>query len=68
MLYVYDNLEQVEKKAKALMKNNRKGFSHKAMTKLLNEIVDNNTKHLVVSNQVTMKLPKLKKVNEEAVV
>jgi len=57
-IYVFENEYEVKNKAKSLMLVNRNKFTHKKMTDLLNNIVDNYTSD--IPSQVNLNLPKLK--------
>ena len=60
--FAFDNEYEIKNKAKSLMHVNKKKFAHKKMTELLNNIVD---KYIDSSpSQVSLNLPKLKKVNK----
>ena len=62
MLYAFKNPLDFKNKAKKLEFDNRGKFTHKKMTILLNEIVNKYVKN--IPTQVTLSLPKLKKVND----
>ena len=57
----YNNRKIINKKAKRLGKKNRREFSLKAMAIQFNEILDDVFKQM--PSQVSLKLPKLKKVD-----
>jgi len=66
LIFVFENEYEVKNKAKSLMNINRENFTHKKMTELLNEVVENKTSNIVSSpSQVQLKLPKLKKVGNK---
>ncbi len=58
--YAFKNYDEINKKAKNLMKTNRAKFTLSKMVEKLDEIVTSKTSHL--STQVGLQLPKLKKV------
>ena len=62
--YVYKNFNIVKEKAKILMRQNRKQFTLKEMSKLINSVVEKRTSGL--PSQVSLKLPKLKKINSDS--
>ena len=61
--YSFLNFEESKTKAKSLMKENRKKFTLNKMTKKLDEIMEKYMKDQ--PSQVSLNLPKLKKVNTE---
>ena len=60
--YAFNNIAELQNRAKKLMKINREKFTLDKMTQKLDEIVEKHTKDL--PSQVSIKLPKLKKVVE----
>jgi len=60
LTFTFENENEVKNKAKSLMNINRDKFTHKKMTELLNNTVDKYTEN--ISSQVSLNLPKLKKV------
>ena len=62
--YAFNNIAELQNRAKKLMKINREKFTLDKMTQKLDEIVEKHTKDL--PSQVSIKLPKLKKVVETA--
>ena len=60
LVFAFENEYEIKNKAKSLMNINRDKFTHKKMTELLNNTVDKYTEN--ISSQVSLNLPKLKKV------
>ncbi len=64
--YAFKNENEIKKRAKALMSINRDKFTHKKMTELLNKLIDKYTENIEEQpSQVSLKLPKLKKVKDK---
>ena len=63
--YIFKEYDEAKAKAKILMKKNRKLFTLKKMSERLNEMTNSYVNHQQ-SSQVSLKLPKLKKVDESA--
>jgi hypothetical protein len=61
--YVFENQLEVKNKAASLMYSNRDKFTLNKMTKSLGEIMKTHTKSL--PEAVSIKLPKLKKINSK---
>jgi len=63
MNYVFSNPLEAKKRAKDLMEKNRKKFTLKGMEEKLDEIMEKHMKN--VPSQVSLKLPKLSKINTD---
>jgi len=59
--YAFENKYLIKEKAKNLMEKHRKTLTLNKMGELINDVVEKYTKHL--STPVSLKLPKLKKIN-----
>ena len=65
LLYGFEHSDEMKRRSQTLMNKNRKDFTHKNMSDLLNKIIEEKTSH--ISSEVKLSLPKLKKKSDDTI-